>query len=98
MLRKILYIPPTVRCREVAEWFKAHAWNACWAQALEGSNPFLSAIPFSVLQLYNLFEFRRCHVGLIILFQFFRQYIHGFGLTMHKNYRRTSLEMRIPLQ
>ncbi len=30
--------------REVAEWSKAHAWNACVAQATEGSNPFLSAI------------------------------------------------------
>ena len=27
----------------MAEWFKAHAWNACWAQALAGSNPVLSA-------------------------------------------------------
>ena len=31
------------RFREVAERFKAHAWKACWVQALEGSNPFLSA-------------------------------------------------------
>ena len=23
----------------VAERFKAHAWKACWVQALEGSNP-----------------------------------------------------------
>lgn len=27
----------------MAEWFKAHAWNACWVQALAGSNPVLSA-------------------------------------------------------
>ena len=31
-------------CGEVAEWLKAHAWKACRAQALEGSNPSLSAI------------------------------------------------------
>ncbi len=30
--------------REVAEWSKAHAWNACVEQSTEGSNPFLSAI------------------------------------------------------
>ncbi len=30
--------------REVAEWSKAHAWNACIGQPIEGSNPFLSAI------------------------------------------------------
>tara|TARA_B100001989_G_scaffold248559_1_gene222352 strand:- start:2365 stop:2550 length:186 start_codon:yes stop_codon:yes gene_type:complete len=29
---------------DVAEWFKAHAWKACWAQALAGSNPVVSAI------------------------------------------------------
>ncbi len=29
--------------REVAEWSKAHAWNACVGQPTEGSNPFLSA-------------------------------------------------------
>ncbi len=31
-------------CREVSEWLKEHAWNACKVQAFEGSNPFLSAI------------------------------------------------------
>ena len=36
--------------REVAEWSKAHAWNACVAQATEGSNPFLSAISDSSIQ------------------------------------------------
>ena len=30
--------------REVSEWLKEHAWNACKVQAFEGSNPFLSAI------------------------------------------------------
>jgi ribosomal-protein-alanine N-acetyltransferase len=29
----------------VAEWFKAHAWKACWGQLLAGSNPVFSAIP-----------------------------------------------------
>ena len=29
---------------EVAEWFKAHAWNACWVKALAGSNPVFSAL------------------------------------------------------
>ena len=31
-------------CGGVAEWFKAHAWKACWVQALAGSNPAPSAI------------------------------------------------------
>ena len=47
MKKSILYqkkIPTLAhQFREVAEWFKAHAWKACWVQALEGSNPFLSA-------------------------------------------------------
>ena len=30
--------------RQVSEWLKEHAWNACKVQAFEGSNPFLSAI------------------------------------------------------
>ena len=29
---------------EVAEWFKAHAWNACFVKANVGSNPTLSAL------------------------------------------------------
>ena len=28
----------------VAEWFKAHAWKACGAQALAGLNPVSSAL------------------------------------------------------
>src|SRR3954452_18950674 len=27
----------------MAEWFKAHAWKACWGQPLAGSNPAPSA-------------------------------------------------------
>ena len=27
----------------MAEWFKAHAWKACWGQLLAGSNPAPSA-------------------------------------------------------
>ena len=33
----------TMRKGGVAEWFKAHAWNACWVHALAGSNPVSSA-------------------------------------------------------
>lgn len=36
----------------MAERFKAHAWNACWAQALAGSNPVLSAKKLFIV--YNL--------------------------------------------
>ena len=32
--------------REVAEWSKAHDWNSCMGQLIEGSNPFLSAMKF----------------------------------------------------
>ena len=30
--------------RQVAEWSKAHDWNSCRCNSLEGSNPFLPAI------------------------------------------------------
>ncbi len=32
------------KCRQVAEWSKAHAWNACVGKPTESSNLFLSAI------------------------------------------------------
>ena len=38
---------PKAKFREVSEWLKEHAWNACKVQAFEGSNPFLSAIVFT---------------------------------------------------
>jgi hypothetical protein len=35
---------------EMAEWLKAHAWKACIPQGIQGSNPCLSAITFTVIQ------------------------------------------------
>ena len=32
-----------LRCGEMAEWLKAHAWKACIPQGIQGSNPCLSA-------------------------------------------------------
>ena len=40
--------------REVAEWSKAHAWNACIGKPIEGSNPFLSA---SILALNKMVHY-----------------------------------------
>ena len=38
-------------CGEVAEWSKAHAWNACRrCPRLEGSNPSLTAICFNEIE------------------------------------------------
>ena len=34
----------SIQSGRVAEWFKAHAWKACGAQALAGSNPVSSAL------------------------------------------------------
>ena len=35
-----------LKCGEMAEWLKAHAWKACIPQGIQGSNPCLSAITF----------------------------------------------------
>ena len=45
---------------EVAEWFKALAWNASWVHALAGSNPVLSAKCVIVSSKFmNIFTFTR---------------------------------------
>ena len=33
----------------MSEWFKEHAWKACMRQRIEGSNPFLSAKPVTIV-------------------------------------------------
>ena len=50
LLRKIILLFDFDYYREVAEWSKAHDWNSCMGQLIEGSNPFLSAILIEIFK------------------------------------------------
>ena len=65
-------------CREVSEWLKEHAWNACKVQAFEGSNPFLSAIIifcYITLFLRILMPYKRLLIFCALFVSFFLAFL-----------------------
>lgn len=57
-----MYICPHIK-GEMAEWSKAHAWNACTRKRVEGSNPSFSSnfTTFCTL-VHEMVKQRKAHV------------------------------------